>query len=277
MASFPVRLALRLGALHAAAPWRGLIGLVVLVNSIVLGAITEIPEGSEAAAVLAAIDSGFLVLLVADAALCVAVKRHAVLRNGWDVFDISVTFVSVLPAAGMLSALRVLRVVRVLRLISFVPHGRATVDALINALRNMTAAFVILCVVFYSCVVIATNLFRDTDPVHYGSLGRSAVHLYGIMVSLGSNLEYETVFAARPWAYVIFGIFIVIASFGLMNMFIAVLVSALKEQLDQDHVREERAQFARLEAKIDQLAAVLDVLAGEAAPGRQIRPEPEDA
>jgi hypothetical protein len=42
----------------------------------------------------------------------------------------------------MLSAFRVLRVIRVLRLISFIPHGRPMVDALLGALRNMAAAFV---------------------------------------------------------------------------------------------------------------------------------------
>jgi voltage-gated sodium channel len=247
-------------ALYTARPWRTTIGLAVLVNSAVLGAITEVPEGSALSGQLAAIDGGLLILLVFDVMLCISVKRRNVLRSGWDVFDITITLVSVLPSVGMLSALRVLRVIRVLRLISFVPHGRATVDALLNALRNMTAAFVILAVVFYSFVVIATNLFRDIDPAHYGSLGRSATHLYSVMVSLGSNLESETVFGPLPWAYLIFGIFIVVASFGLLNMFIAVLVAALKEQLDQENVLEERAHFARLEEKVDALSSALKAL-----------------
>ena len=248
----------QLRTLYASSFWRVGIGLAVFVNSIVLGAITEAPEGSELAQWLGWADTALLVLLVIDVALCVAVKRRAVLHSGWDIFDITVTIVSVTPSFGMLSAFRVLRVIRVLRLISFVPHGRAMVDALLHALRNMAAAFVVLGVVFYSFVVITTNLFRDIDPLHYGTLGRTAAHLYTVMVSLGSSLDTEVVLNGIPWALPIFAAFIIVASFGLMNMFIAVLVAALKEQLEAETIREERARFDRLERKIDALAARLE-------------------
>ncbi len=244
--------------IYQSSAWGAGIGLAVFVNSIVLGAITETPEGSELAEWLARADLALLILLVVDVAFCIAVKRRAVLRGGWDMFDIVVTLVSVTPAFGMLSAFRVLRVIRVLRLISFVPHGRAMVDAMLHALRNMAAAFVVLAVVFYSFVVITTNLFRDIDPVHYGTLGRSAAHLYTVMVSLGSSLDTEVVLNGIPWALPIYAAFIIIASFGLMNMFIAVLVAALKEQLEAETIREERARFERLEQKIDALTAQIE-------------------
>ncbi len=244
--------------LYSTQPWRIGIGTAVFVNSIVLGAITETPEDLALAHWLGLADSALLTVLVVDVALCIAVKQRAVLRNGWDLFDITVTLVSVTPNLGMFSAFRVLRVVRVLRLISFIPHGRAMVDALLGALRNMAAAFVVLAVVFYSFVLITTNLFREMDPGHYGSLGRSAAHLYSVMVSLGANLDTEAVLGGIPWALPIYAAFIVIASFGLLNMFIAVLVAALKEQLEQEAIREERARFDRLECKIDRVAASIE-------------------
>jgi voltage-gated sodium channel len=179
------------------------------------------------------------------------------LHSGWDIFDIAVTLVSVIPSFGMLSAFRAPRLIRILRLISFIPHGQAMVDALLGALRNMAAAFVVMGVVFYSFVVITTNLFRDVDPVHYGTLGRSAAHHYMVMVSLGSSLESESVLTGMPWALPLFAAFIIVASFGLLNMFIAVLVAALKEQLEQETIREERARFDRLEQKLDALAVQL--------------------
>jgi voltage-gated sodium channel len=247
----------QLRSLYAARSWRIGIGLSVLANSIVLGAITEAPEGSVLAEWLGRADAVLLAVLVFDIVLCIAVKRRAVFHSGWDVFDITVTLVSVIPSFVMLSTFRVLRVVRILRLISFIPHGQAMVDALLGALRNMAAAFVVLGVVFYSFVVITTNLFREIDPAHYGTLGRSAGHLYTVMVSLGSTLENESVLAGMPWALPLFGAFIIVASFGLLNMFIAVLVAALKEQLEQDTIREERARFDRLEQKLDALAVQL--------------------
>jgi voltage-gated sodium channel len=244
--------------LYASAFWRVGIGLVVLVNSTVLGAVAEVAEGSRIATRLDVADDVLLCILVADVLLCLAVKRWAVLNSGWDIFDITVTLVSVVPNIGMLSAFRVLRVIRVLRLISFVPHGRAMVDALLHALRNMVTAFVVLGVVFYSFVVITTSLFRDEDLVHYGTLGRTAAHLYTVMVNLGSGLDTEAVLDGNPWALPLYAAFIIVASFGLLNMFIAVLVAALKEQLEADQMREERARFDRLERKLDALAASIE-------------------
>ncbi len=247
-----------LTVLRGSRSWRLGVGAAILVNSVVLGALTEAPEGSRLAAGLEIADRALLALLTLDVAILIAVEGRRVLRSGWDVFDIGVTLVSIAPNIGFLSAFRVLRVVRVLRLVSFLPRGRATVDALLGALRDMTAAFLVLAVVFYSFAIIATNLFRDVDPAHYGSLPRSAAHLYSIMVTLGSNLEGEAVLATLPWTAPLFAAFIVVASFGLLNMFIAVIVAALKEELDREHVLEERERLERLERKLDALAARLE-------------------
>jgi voltage-gated sodium channel len=268
-----------LASIYRSRAWRVFVGAAILANALVLGAVVETPEGSAQALWLERADKGLLALLVADVALCLLVKRRKILSSGWDLFDVAVTLASIVPNVGFLSAFRTLRVIRVLRLVSFLPHGRATVDALLKALRDMTAAFLVLAVVFYSFVVIATNMFRDVDPMRYGTLARSAAHLFSVMVSLGSNLENETIFGPLPWAVPLFGAFIVVASFGLLNMFIAVIVAALKEELDREHVREERARFDRLERKLEQVAAGLEALArgGAVAKSADFALPPRDA
>ncbi|MBV9785308.1 MAG: ion transporter [Acidisphaera sp.] len=253
--------------------WRIWVGCVVFSNSIVLGLLTAVPESSDAERLLAQIDDLMLAALVLDSVLCILVKGRRVLHNNWDLFDITVTMVSLAPRIDMLSALRVLRVVRVLRLLSFVPHGRATVDALFHALRRMTAAFVVMGVVFYSFAIIATNLFRGIDPAHYGSLGSTAIHLYAIMVSFGNDPDaILPVVEAVPWAWLVFVPFVVIASFGLLNLFIGVLAAAVKEQLDRKTAGRERARMERLEAKIDALTYTLDAMTERASRPRQEEP-----
>lgn len=238
--------------------WRLSVGSVVFANSIVLGGLTEVAEDSAAEAILSHVDDAMLLVLVADSALCLAVRGRGILRRPWDLFDVAVTLVSTVPQIEMLSTLRVLRVLRVLRLLSFVPHGRATVDALFGAMRQMTAAFLVMGVVFYSVVIISTNLFRDVDPAHYGSLGSSAIHLYAIMVSFGNDPDaIIPVVTALPWAWLVFVPFVVIASFGLLNLFIGVLAAAVREQLDAERSGRDRARLERVEAKVDALTALL--------------------
>jgi uncharacterized membrane protein YqhA len=74
------------------------------------------------------------------------------------------------------------------------------------------------------------------------------------MVSLGSSLDTEVVLNGIPCALPLFAAFIIIGSFGLMNMFIA----ALKEQLEAKTNREELARFDRLEKKIDAMTAQVE-------------------
>jgi voltage-gated sodium channel len=247
-----------LGRFQRSRFWQFAVGVIVFANSIVLGGLTEVAEGSHTELVLARVDSAMLLVLVFDSFLSIALRGRALLRSPWDMFDITVTLMSVVPQIDMLSALRVLRVVRVLRLVSFVPHGRATVDALFSAMRQMLAAFMVMGLVFYSVVIISTNLFRDIDPTHYGSLGRSAIHLYAIMISFGNDPDaIVPVVTVFPWAWLVFVPFVIIASFGLLNLFIGVLAAAVREQLDAERSGRARAQMDRIEAKLDALAAAV--------------------
>ena len=174
--------------------WRLWVGCAILVNSICVGAITETPEGSTLAVGLGAPTRRCHAARF-DVALCIAGKRA---RSPIAAGTFSTSRDPRLDRAhvGFLSAFRVLRVVSVLRLVSFAPRGRDRGRVLL-ALRDMTAAFLVLTVVFYSFVVIATNMFRDIDPAHTGGLARSAAHLYAVMVSLGSNLRPRP--CSRPY------------------------------------------------------------------------------
>jgi hypothetical protein len=67
----------QLSRLYASPPWRIGIGIAVFVNSIVLGAITEAPEGSALAHTLGQADAALLCLLVLDVALCIAVNSSS--------------------------------------------------------------------------------------------------------------------------------------------------------------------------------------------------------
>src|ERR1700759_4696191 len=98
-----------LSRLYASSFWRIGTGVTVLINSIVLGAIAEAPEGTVLIERLDYLDSVLLTILFTDVVLCIAVKRRAVLHNGWDMFDIAVTLGSIVPNIDMLSAFLILR------------------------------------------------------------------------------------------------------------------------------------------------------------------------
>jgi voltage-gated sodium channel len=147
---------------------------VIVVNAVVLGLETSDWAMAAAGPVLVAIDRLCLAIFVAELAVKLWAFRLAFFRGGWNVFDLLIVGVSLLPAAGNLSVLRSLRILRVLRAISIVPSLRRVVEGLVSALPGMASVFVLMSLIFYIGAVMATKLFGASFEEWFGSIGRSA-------------------------------------------------------------------------------------------------------
>jgi voltage-gated sodium channel len=247
----------RLRSFYHSDPWKYAIDAAALANAAVLGVLTGERAGAPFSAPWHAADRVLLYFLCVDVGLSfVCGRRGKWYRwlDGWGWFNAAVTLVSFVPVAIGFAALRVLRVLRVLRLLSSFDLAREAIEALLHAAASMAAAFGVLLLTFYSFAVIATNLFAGIDPAHFATLGRSAEFLYAIMTSLGSDLQaVRPVVEKAPWAWPFFIVFVLTTSFGLMNLFLALLVSALRERMDKTRTEATDARLARIEAKLDAL------------------------
>ena len=250
--------------------WMIVVGVAILVNAISLGVLTEVREAGPVLTIFEAIDQVTVALLIMDALLTIVVKRLGVFRSGWDMFDITVTAVSVVPFLQAFSALRAFRTVRLLRLLTFIPHGRATVDGLFAAMRSMTSTLIMVLVVFYIFIILCTMLFRDLDPAHFGTLGLSAESLYEVAVYYGADPEVmKGLTHEHPWTWFIFVPFIFLTSFALLNMFIGVLTAAIDSEMQKD-ASETNVELERIEGKLDALAARLEEVLGRLPGGSTV-------
>jgi voltage-gated sodium channel len=93
----------------------------------------------------------------------------------------------------------------------------------------------VLLLIYYVFAVIATNLFAATYPEWFGDIGRSLYTLFQIM-----TLESWSMGIARPvmenfpYAWAFFVPFILIATFPMLNLFVAIIVSAMQTYEEQD-------------------------------------------
>ncbi len=246
--------------LHRSRAWTVLVVVAIVVNSVILGMLTAIPEEGPLFAACETIDELTLSILILDVLLTIFVKRLAVLRSGWDMFDISVTVVSLFPLLQALSALRAFRIVRIIRLLKFLPNGGAIINGIYAAMRSMTTMVVILGIVFYIFVVLCTTLFRGIDPIHFGDLGLTTISLYEVMVYYGADPEVmHLVTTEMPWSWLIFIPFIFLTSFAIFNMFIGLVTTAMETEMHKNEA-EDGATLLRLETKVDALATRLDEL-----------------
>lgn len=223
---------------------------VILANALVLGAETMV-RGT-ALDVLVVIDHTMLGFFVLELLLRVVAHGRRFFRDPWNVFDLLVVGVAVLPlpASESLSALRALRVLRVLRVITVVPSLRRVVDGLLRAVPGMGAVGALLVLVMYVSAVIATGLFGQAAPDYFGNLGTSLFTLFQAMTGEAWPDIARVVMEVHPWAWIFFVVYILVVGFAVLNLFIAVIVNGMEEISE-----EERRDDEQKDERLDHLAA----------------------
>ncbi len=218
-----------------------LVTFVIIVNAVTLGLETWPRAMDFAGPVLRTIDRAALWLFTLELALKLFAYRLAFFRQGWNLFDLVVVGVAWLPSGGPLSVLRALRVLRVLRLLSVVPQMRKVVGALFSALPGMGAVVAVLMLVFYVAAVMATKLYGAAFPQWFGSIGESMYTLFQIMTLESWSMGIvRPVMAEYPLSWMFFVPFVVITSFAVLNLFIALIVNSMQTLHEQD--RQEAVQ-----------------------------------
>lgn len=227
---------------------------VILANALVLGAETMVQ--GKAFEVLQNIDHVMLGFFVVELLLRLIAYGWRFFRDPWNVFDLLVVGVAVLPATESLSALRALRVLRVLRVISAVPALRRVVDGLLRAVPGMGAVGALLILVMYVSAVIATGLFGGTSPEYFGSLWTSLFTLFQAMTGEAWPDIARSVMETHPAAWVFFVLYILVVSFAVLNLFIAVIVNGMEEIAEEERVDDEQKD-ERLDALAEQNREIL--------------------
>jgi voltage-gated sodium channel len=225
------------------APWRialarwvesprvqhGIIALIIL-NAVILGMEATPLARSAFAPWMAAIDNICLGIFVIELLLKAIAYRWAMLRSGWNVFDILVVAIALVPASGPASVLRGLRVLRVFRLLTAVPSMRKVVAAFLHAIPGLGSVLALMSVFFYVAAVMATGFFGATHPEWFGHLGKSLYTLFQVMTLESWSMGIvRPVMETHPWSWAFFVPFIVMATFTILNLFIGIIVSTMQE------------------------------------------------
>jgi voltage-gated sodium channel len=249
----------------SAAFQRFVIGVIVL-NAVTLGLETSDRMAAGLGGFLHVADRVALAVFVAELALRLYAGGWRFFRDAWSVFDFVVVGISLVPAAGPLSVLRTLRVLRVLRLVSAVPSMRRVVAGLLAAVPGMASVASLLALVIFVAAVMATRLFGVIAPEFFGDLGTTLFTLFQVMTGEAWPDIARQVMAQAPLAWIFFVVYILVSSFAVLNLFIAVVVSGMEEQVTDDLAEtEERHAAAQASADAEILAEVRALRAEVAA------------
>ncbi|MEP1586342.1 MAG: ion transporter [Tateyamaria sp.] len=222
---------------------------LIIFNAVTLGISTSDWAQQNIAGLLDVLDRIVLTIFVVELLLKLYAYGLSFFRNSWNIFDLLVVSVGLLPSSSGLSVLRGLRVIRAMRLLSVIPQMRAVVQALLDALPGMGAVIVMISIVFYIFGVMATIMYGNAFDEWFGTLGRSLYSLFQIMTleswSMGIVRPVMEVF---PTAWAFFVPFIVITAFSVLNLFIGLLVNTMQSAVED----ETEAEFETLRKLVRQ-------------------------
>ncbi|MCP4392191.1 MAG: ion transporter [Gammaproteobacteria bacterium] len=245
---------------------------LIVVNAIILGLETEPAIMASFGQILVAVDHSILAVFVIEILLRIYAHRLRFFRDPWSLFDFAVVGIALVPASGPFAVLRALRVLRVLRILTIVPSMRRVVGALLDSIPGLSSIALVLLLLYYVFAVIATKLFGTNFPQWFGSIGESLYSLFQIMTLESWSMGIvRPVMEVHPNAWIFFVIFILIATFTMLNLFIAIIVNAMhsfteeenqetQDALNQarDHIEADLHQeMAELRAEIAELKQML--------------------
>ena len=218
----------------AAAAWFhwGVVG-VIGVNALVIGLDTSAFLAERYGAWFKAANQLFLGIFVVEAVVKLIAqwpRPQRYFKDGWNVFDFAIIVVSLLPSTGELATLaRLARLLRVLRLVSALPELRLIVTTLVRSIPSMFNVVCLMSVIFYIYAVAGYHLFHDIDPTHWRTLGIAALTLFRVVTLEDWTDVMYAAMAHHWWAWAYFVSFVVVGTFVVINLFIAVVLNNLDE------------------------------------------------
>ncbi len=235
---------------------------IILFNAALLGLGTSPAIERDYGSWLDLANNAILGVFVVEALLKLAARWPRPLRyftDGWNVFDFTVIVLALIPATGEFAIVtRLFRLLRVVRLISTIKDLRLIVAALVRSIPSVGHVLILMSIVVYIYAIMGYHLFHEHDPVHWRNLGISLLSLFRVLTLEDWTDIMYTAMEAYPWAWVYFVSFVVVGTFVVINMFIAIIINSL-DDAKTERMREMKRPASR-EELLREIRATQDTL-----------------
>ena len=209
---------------------------VILANAIVLGLQTYGEIEADIGSLLTTLDQVFLGIFVVELTIRIAAYGPHLrgyrdfFREGWNVFDFIVIGAAFLPGLREnATLLRLVRLMRVVRIVSVLPDLRVLIRGMVRSLLPIATMAVIGIFLMYVYGMVGWILFSDELPERWGTIGEAMLTLFVIMTLENFPQYMEEATAVHPQAWIFFVSYILVASFLVINVLIAIIINSIEE------------------------------------------------
>lgn len=232
--------------------WSYSIVALIIINTIVLGMETYPSVMKLYGEQLKNIDQTILYLFIIELIIRFMAYGLQFFKNPWSLFDLLVVGISLIPSQDAFSALRAARALRALRLISIFPKLRKVIEGLVMAIPGICAIAGVMSIIICVFGLIASKLYGSAHPEWFGNLHLSIFSLFQIMTLEGWPDIVRTVMQEKPFAWIFFITYILIATFSVLNLFIAVVVDAMQRSHNSE-IDDNHEKIDIINQKLDQI------------------------
>lgn len=236
---------------------------VIILNAAVLGLETVKEIHDPNPLLFDVLHWAFQIIFTAEIAVRFFAARSpaAFFADGWNLFDFLVVAVGWTPETGSWATIaRLARVLRVARLVEIVPDMKLIVGTMLRSMRSMSYVILMILFLLYTYAIVGYHLFQKVDDKNWGSLGKSMWSLFQTMTLEGWVDKQKDLDV--PGTVAFYASFLIIATYVVVNLFVAVVVNNLQEikaeyqeAKDQAHsqhdllrqVEDLRTQLAKFE------------------------------
>lgn len=235
--------------------FKNVIIILIMINAIMMGIGTFefVKHNPEMNSAFEWTDQAFLIIFTIELLLQFIYRGHRLFFDGWLVFD----FVIVLLSWSLQSfqIIRAFRIFRALRLITRIQSLQNLVVAIISVLPRLFAIICLMALIFYIFAVMFTQLFRELDldgENYFQSMEFTMFTLFQLMTLEWSEIT-RNVMAEEPLAWIPILSFIMISSFIVYNLVVAVVCDSifiLRERTKKEEERESEYNPQKVFAKL---------------------------
>merc|ERR1712176_921562 len=105
-----------------------------------------------------------------------------------------------------------------------------------------------------------TFIVNEFNPkIYFGSVPEAMYSLFNLVLIAEFSQFGRPIFLKQPWFFPVFILIIFIATFGLMNMLIGLVVENTQKQADKFHKERKRARDTMRVQKMIKLVQLLDL------------------
>ena len=105
-----------------------------------------------------------------------------------------------------------------------------------RSIPSMFNVVALMSIIFYVYAIAGYHLFHESDPTHWRSLGISLLSLFRIVTLEDWTDIMYIAMDTYWWAWLYFVSFVIVGTFVIVNLFIAVVINNL------DEAKEEQAK-----------------------------------